>query len=130
MPTQRHTPTIAIFVTAAIWTGFALWLGIDPQALLAAFGVEQPRPELLTEIRAFYGGVELGIAITMIVLWYIDLPLASLLVGAIPLVGSAAGRCIGLLVDGPSTMHVGFAVLELTGAAFCFVAARMLQQLK
>lgn len=125
---NNRMPTIALFITAASWAGFAVWLGVNPGALLPAFGVEASTPQMLTEVRAFYGGVEMAIAIAMIVLWWRGDLFAALLIGGLPLVGSAAGRCIGLVVDGFSPMHVGFAGLELVGAAFCFagcvVAAR------
>lgn len=113
-------PTVAILITAASWAGFAIWLGVNPGALLPAFGVEMSTPQMLTEVRAFYGGVEMAIAIAMIVLWKREDFFAALLIGGLPLVGSATGRCIGLIVDGFSTMHLGFAGLEIIGAAFCF----------
>lgn len=112
-------PTAAIFITAASWAGFAIWLGVNPGALLPAFGVEATTPEMLTEVRAFYGGVEMAIAVAMIVLWFRGDLFAALLVGGLPLLGSAGGRCIGVIVDGFSVMHVRFAVLEVVGAVFC-----------
>ena len=116
---QNRFPTIALFITAFIWAGFALWLGCNPQALLRAFGIETTTPQMLTEIRAFYGGVEMAIAASMMILWRFNHLFAALLIGGIPLIGSATGRVIGLLVDGFSSIHLGFAILELVGAAFC-----------
>ncbi len=116
---NNRLPTIAIFITAATWAGFAVWLGLNPDALMPAFGVEASTPQMLTEVRAFYGGVEMAIAVAMIVLWRRDDLFAALLIGGLPLVGSAAGRCVGLVVDGFSMIHVGFACLEIVGAAFC-----------
>lgn len=113
-------PSIAIFITAAAWAGFAVWLGANPGALLLAFGVDTATPQMLTEVRAFYGGVEMAIAGAMIVLWWRDELFAALLVGGLPLAGSACGRCIGLVLDGFSMMHVGFAALEFFGAGFCY----------
>jgi hypothetical protein len=74
---------------------------------------------MLTEVRAFYGGVEMAIAVAMIVLWRRGDLFAAQVVGGLPLVGSASGRLIGLVVDGFSAMHLGFAGLEIVGAAFC-----------
>lgn len=116
---SSRIPTVAIFITAASWAGFAIWLGVNPGALLPAFGVETSTPQMLTEVRAFYGGVEMAIAIAMIVLWRRENSFAALLIGGLPLAGSATGRCIGLIVDGFSPMHLGFAGLEIVGAAFC-----------
>ena len=117
--------TIAIFITAASWAGFALWFGTNPGALLPAFGVDGTTPQMLTEVRAFYGGVEMAIAVAMILLWKRGHLFASLLVGGLPLLGSASGRCLGLLIDGFSIMHLGFAILELVGAAFCLAGCIM-----
>jgi hypothetical protein len=89
---QLRLPTVAIFITAVSWAGFAIWLGVNPDALLPAFGVEESTPQMLTEVRAFYGGVEMAIAVAMIVLWKRTDLFASLLVGGLPLVGSASGR--------------------------------------
>lgn len=110
-------PTVAIFGTAACLAGFAIWLGMNPSALLLAFGVEQSTPQMLTEVQALYAGVE--IAIAMIVLWRRESLFAVRLFGGLPLAGPTAGRCIGLMVDGFSVMHLGFASLEIVRAAFC-----------
>ncbi len=112
-------PTVAILITAASWSGFALWLGANPGALLPAFGVDESTPQMLSEVRAFYGGVEMAIAVAMIVLWRRGDLFASLLIGGLPFVGSASGQLMGLVVDGFSMMHLGFAGLEIVGAAFC-----------
>lgn len=117
--------TVAILITAASWAGFAVWLGTNPGALLPAFGVDETTPQMLTEVRAFYGGVEMAIAVAMILLWKRGHLFASLLVGGLPLLGSASGRCIGLLIDGFSSVHLGFAILELVGAAFCLAGCIM-----
>lgn len=123
-------PTVAIFITAASWAGFAAWLGLNPGALLPAFGVEASTPQILTEVRAFYGGVEMAIAVVMIVLWRRGDSFAALLVGGLPLVGSACGRLTGLVVDGFSGIHLGFAGLELVGGAFCFAACLIVSKQK
>jgi hypothetical protein len=116
---SSRIPTVAISVTAATWAGFAIWLGVNPGALLSAFGVETSTPQMLTEVRAFYGGVEIAIALAMVVLWRRGDSFAALLVGGLPLAGSATGRCIGMIFDGFSAMHFGFAGLEIVGATFC-----------
>src|SRR6056297_1061353 len=124
----NHLPTVAIFITAASWAGFAVWLGLNPGALLPAFGVTESTPQMLTEVRAFYGGVEMAIAVAMIVLWRRGDLFAALLVGGLPLVGSSSGRLIGLMIDGFSPMHLGFATLEIVGAAFCLAGCSMVSR--
>jgi len=128
--TSNRLPTVAIFITAASWAGFALWLGVNPGALLPAFGVDESTPQMLTEVRAFYGGVEMAIAVAMIVLWRRGDLFAALVVGGLPLVGSASGRLVGLVADGFSMMHLGFAGLEIVGAAFCLVGCLVVSREK
>lgn len=113
-------PTVAVFLTAATWACFAVWLGLNPSALLPAFGVDTSTPQMLTEVRAFYGGVEMAIAVAMIWLWHRGDLFAALLIGGLPLIGSATGRFAGLIADGFSMIHLGFAALEVVGAASCF----------
>lgn len=110
-----------IFITAAAYAGFGLWLGVQPNALLEAFGIEDRTPAMATEIRAFYGGIELGIAAVMLVLWKQGYARPAMLVGGLPLAGSASGRCIGMLVDGYSGVHAVFAGFEFVGFAFCML---------
>ncbi len=115
--------TVAIFFTALTYVGFALWLGLNPGALLSAFGIEQSTPQMLTEIRAFYGGVEFAIAAAMLILWWRGDVFAAALIGGLPLLGSVSGRLLGQLLDGYSGMHWGLAIPEAVGAAVCLTAS-------
>ncbi len=121
-------PVVAILITALTYAGFAIWLGFHPNALLEAFGIEDRTPQMATEIRAFYGGIEIAIAVAMIVLWRRGDLFAALLIGGLPLFGSATGRCIGLFVDGFSGLHACFAGLEAVGAAFCLAGCVMVRK--
>ena len=119
---HQRMRTIVILVTAAVYAGFAVWLGVSPASLLGSFGIEQSTPAMLTEIRAFYGGIEIGIALVMLILWKQGLASASLLVGGLPLAGSASGRMMGMLIDGFSWLHLVLAAVEFLGCAACLVA--------
>ncbi|MGB7329455.1 MAG: DUF4345 family protein [Rubripirellula sp.] len=66
MMNKPDLPTMAILITAATWAGFAVLLGVNPNALLDAFGIEDRMPQMATEIWAFYGGIEMAIAVAMI----------------------------------------------------------------
>ena len=116
---NRHFASVVLLLTAATYAGFAIWLGFWPAALLTTFGIETSTPAILTEIRAFYGGVEIGIAISMIVLWRRGSVFAALLIGGLPLAGSAMGRCLGMLNDGFSSTHAILAAIETVGALLC-----------
>lgn len=122
---MKSLPTIAILLTAAVWSGIGLWFGISPESLLSIMGVEESTPQMKTEMRAFYGGVELAIAVVMLILWRRQEFLAALLVGGVPLGFAAAGRCFGMAVDGFSSLHLGLAFVEASGALFCLYAATL-----
>ena len=124
---NRNLPTVAIFITAFVYIGFALWLGSNPRALLTAFAIDQSTPQMLTEIRAFYGGVELAIAAAMFLLWWRGDTFAASLIGGLPLAGSVSGRLLGQLMDGYSAMHLGLAIPEAIGAVACFFARWQVQ---
>lgn len=116
---SNRFPAITLLITAGTYAGFAIWLSIRPDALLDAFGIETSTPQMLTEIRAFYGGIEMAIAVVMVVLWRRGDHFAALLTGALPLAASAAGRCLGMMVDGYSPLHAGFALMEAIGSVCC-----------
>lgn len=127
MKLSTHFATLIFVLTAAVWAAFSVWLGFNPAALLSAFSVETSPPAMLTEIRAFYGGVEMGIAAAMIILWRRGDRFASLLIGGLPLAGSSAARILGMLADGYSNLHVGLAFIELLGASLCLAGCAMLR---
>lgn len=120
----HHFPTVTFWITAVTWLGFAVWLGGWPDALLKAFDMPAATPSMRTEIRAFYGGLEAAIAVTMFLLKRQNMFSAALLVGGFPLAGSAIGRLVGLIIDGFSPTHLGFALLEAFGATLCIFASR------
>ena len=122
---SKTFPTAVILITAASWAGFAIWLGLDPAALLPAFGIDRSTPQMLTEVKAFYGGVEMAIAVAMMILWRRGDLFAAPFIGGLTLAGSAMGRCVGLMVDGFSSLHLGFAGLEIVGALFCLAGCIM-----
>ena len=123
---MNKLPIIAMLITASMFAGFAVWLGSNPIALLQTFGVEQSNSRMLTEIRAFYGGIELAIGVLMLLLWCRQERTASLLVGAFPLLGSVCGRCLGILVDGFDSTHLILAGFEFGGASFCLLGCYLL----
>ena len=118
----RYFPTAAIFLTASMYLALGIWLAAAPTALLTTFGINQSTPQMLTEIRAFYGGVELAIALAMLLLWRRGDSFAAALVGALTLACAMCGRLLGQLIDGSSALHLGIAITEAIGAALCFAA--------
>lgn len=54
-------PEVVLGISAAVWAAFGVWLFADPAAL-SHVGVVVETPSARTEVRAFYGGLELGVA--------------------------------------------------------------------
>lgn len=125
---MKLLPHFAIVLTVGTYSAFALWLGLDPQALLKAFKIENATAGMLTEIRAFYGGIELGIAAAMVWLWIRGDRVASLVIGGLPLAAAASVRVIGMLVDEVSSLHIMIAIAEGSGGALCLFASRWARQ--
>ena len=66
---RKRYQKMTVGITAASFTGFSIWLGMMPSALLTTLGMEQNTPQMRKEIRAFYGGFKMAIAVAMFVLW-------------------------------------------------------------
>ncbi|MCB1627370.1 MAG: DUF4345 domain-containing protein [Xanthomonadales bacterium] len=81
--------------------GFGVWMLIAPQAILAAIGIALQSEAALTEIRAFYGGLEIGLGLALLFClrspgWLRPgLALSALCYGCVALC-----RAGGMLVDG------------------------------
>ena len=106
---------------------FGLWGVADPVGMWTSFGLAVPgdSPIVRTELRAFYGGLEIGVGAAL--LWHLaperrgnGLVLSTIIYAAI---GSA--RALGLLVDGgASTFQLGALVTEIGIALWSIIALR------
>ena len=90
---------LSLLLTALVFGCFGAWLFFWPQAL-ALVDVELTTPAARIEIRAFYGGLELGLACFFAVAatrsrWYE----AALFTQAAALGGMAAARLLGMLIE-------------------------------
>jgi len=100
---MKSADQVLIVIAALIFTGFGVWFLIKPTAL-AGIGIEVTRPSARTDIRATYGGFELGVAAFLF--WcasredwhHIGLIAATLFVA-----GFGAGRATGILCEGGAT---------------------------
>ena len=126
-PTQRTARTIAI-VTALAWIGFGGWLIVQPRAVPTAFGVDTVTDAFAAELRAFYGGLELGLGIALLLLVRRRLWTAAMLVGGATLLGTAIARTLGVLLDAWTPMLGLLGSLEYLGAAVNLWAARQLDR--
>lgn len=109
---------LSLLLTAVAFGSFGTWLLVYPQAI-GLVGVELPGASGRAEIRAFYGGMELGIAAFFVMAatrrnWF--MPALALQVAALG--GMSIGRVLGMAIDGGATaMHISLACIELAGAA-------------
>jgi len=117
----RLSISAIVWLTVFVYVVFGLWLGADPHALLAAFGVEETPVGLLTELRAFYGGVELGIAATIIICWWRREFTAALLAGGLPIGGACLMRALGMVQFGVSTTHIAIGASEFMLFLLCLL---------
>lgn len=119
-------PGVSIGLTAAAFGGFGVVLLLDP-GLLATVGVEVSRPAGAVELRGFYGGLELGMAIFFAIAllrraWWRPALLAQVLA----LGGAAAGRVFGILVGGGGEPLIYMLLLaEATAAVVGLLALRV-----
>ena len=106
--------------------GFGLWFLVDPIGPLAAIGITATGAPAATEFRAFYGGLEVGLAALLLAAaakptWRVPGLWLVLATNG----GIAAGRLIGVAVDGvwvpfftyALVWELGFAALAIVGLA-------------
>lgn len=118
---------VSLLLAALGLVGFGLPLLVRP-SLLGIVGLEFARPAAATEIRAFYGGLELGLAAFFVVAsrredWVRPALFAQVLAFG----GIVLARLFGIVVDGSAEpLILAFAALEGAGALLGAVALRRL----
>jgi len=63
---MKTFPTLLLALGGAGFLGFGLWLIADPAGGLATVGIAAQTPAGLIELRALYGGLELGLGIFLL----------------------------------------------------------------
>ena len=118
---------IVVSVTALVFLGFGVAIFFGPAAVMGTVHVDVSDPMARTEIRAFYGGLEIGIALFLAHCVFIGGRVrAGLVAGTLMLGGVLAARVLGAWIDG--TFHGAIlwaAILEGTGTVVNGVAWRM-----
>ena len=109
---------LSLHLTALAFGGFGAWLLIWPAAL-GTLGLELTTPAAVTEVRAFYGGFELGCAAFFVLAarrpaWHEP----GLVLQVTSLGGAAIARLAGVVVDGTrERLMFGLMSAEAVGAA-------------
>jgi hypothetical protein len=118
---------LSLSLTALVYAGFGFAFLVWP-ALITWAGVELTSPAAHTEIRAFYGGLEIGLALFFVLAatrraWFRP----GLVAQAASLGGLALGRVFGVIVDGePEPLLYLLITAETIGALIGLVALRRL----
>lgn len=125
-----RAPLYVLRLTAIVFLSFGLWGLLSPLSLLGTVGVELPVPSAVAEMRGFYGGLEIGIALFLLyssrAARYAE---TAALMPALGLSGLVIGRLVGVLVDGPANLLFYLSgVMEAVGALACSWAYRHLRQ--
>lgn len=116
---MKSVDQVLIIIAALIFTGFGVWFLIKPTAL-AGIGIEATGASARTDIRATYGGFELGVAAFLF--WcasrgdwhHIGLVAATLFVA-----GFGVGRATGIFVEGGATAFMwSLLAVEVVYTAF------------
>jgi hypothetical protein len=114
---------IVLWLSVVGWAFGAAFLAW-PVALVAPVGIELPSATARTDVRAVYGGLQLGLAAF---LTYCAASPARTVVGLAAttacIAGLAAGRLFGLLVDGEwARITLVYLTIEATSAAVAAAA--------
>lgn len=116
---------LVLALCAAGFAVFGVWMLLFPVAGFAMLGVAVQTADFATEIRAFYGGLELALAALIARgMWRADRVLPALEIAAVAYGCVAASRLLGLLLDGSgATWHwvaLGSEATLAAAAAFCW----------
>lgn len=118
---------VSLILAAIAYAGFGVATLFFP-SVLGIVGVELTRPAAATEIRAFYGGLELGMALFLAraaadPAWFRP----ALFAQAATLCGVAASRVLGMAIDGGvEPLTVALCAAEATGGLVGWIGLRRL----
>lgn len=122
-PESMAFPRAVLLLALMMFGGFGVWLLIAPENLAGWVGITTTRPGGATELRALYGGLEIGLAGFMV--WGFvraEMTGAACLCLGLSMAGIAIARCVGLIVDGSgSEKHYLFLTVEIGMAAAGFL---------
>jgi hypothetical protein len=96
-----NSSRLLLLIDASVFASFGVWGLIAPASMLSDLGVALTTPQALTEIRAMYGGFELGFAAFLGASAISRAPVSrgSLLAAACTLSGFGLARLLGLCID-------------------------------
>jgi len=129
MAMSHALPRVSLALTALAFGVFGAITLVYPD-FITLTGVELPTPSARTEVRGFYGGMELGFAAFFAVAalrpdWF----RAGLVAQVLAFWGMAAGRVFGVLIDGsPISLMFLLIALETLGGLVGLVVLLILRR--
>ena len=117
---------IVLVLLGLMFLSFGVAFLLRPAQMAQMVGIELPEPTARMEIRAFYGGLEIGLAVFLLVCaatgaWIKP----GLLAAGLACAGPALGRTVGLLLDG-KPKSVIFTILAVEVACAVAVALALM----
>jgi len=115
-----------LIFTAIIWLPYGLYCFFEPGSLAENAGVLATTPTGSTELRAMYGGLQIGIgSLAAAALWRPRLAVGALLAVAFLTAGLASTRLLGAWLDGGwSAYTFGGVFFELLSFVLASTALR------
>lgn len=111
-------PRVVLWIDALTYLGLGAWLAVDPATSLRGVNVGITAPPGQTELRAMYGGLELGLgAFLALAATRPAWREAGLWMAALSVGGLGTARGLSALLDASSPMLWGFVALELGATA-------------
>ena len=107
---------------ALVFLGLGVWFLLDPGAG-ALVGLTPSEGTGRAELRAMYGGLDLGIGAFLA--WgaiRASWARPALALGALALLGLACGRAVGIALDDPGGVMIRLIVSELVSGGLCVAA--------
>jgi len=120
---------IVLCLSGLLFVGFGGWMLLRPEALGAFVKLDAGDPATLAEVRAFYGGLEIGLGLFLLGAAAIRRAVVpGLVLVLLACGGTAIGRGAGLALDGPDPWGMlPFLTVEVAAtllAAFALIITR------
>lgn len=115
---------IVTAISALVFVGLGVAFLFSPASLSTLIDVSASSPTAMTDLRATYGGCQLGIGIFLgLCLLRRNWLEAALMLQAITLAGFATGRVLGIASDGPQQIvtYIAFTT-EVAGVAIALIS--------
>ena len=118
-------PRTILLLAGLLFLGFGAWMATEPEALGRFVRFDTTDPLTLTEVRAFYGGLEIGLGLFLLGCAALGRALRPALILVALVFGlTAAARIAGIVLDRPDNRTVyAFLAVELLGAVLGLVGA-------